>query len=248
MLIDKEKCIKCKICVPYCPVDCIKEMKESMEVDLEECVECGICMRNANCPTQAIYQPYLEMPRAIRKAFSDPFGKHENTEMKHMGRGTEEIKTNDVTGIIHDLEHIALAVELGRPSIGARLYDLEKVSKAVAKFDVQFEKHNPITSLIVDKSTGKIDPEVLNEKILSGIVEFKININKLDLILKELKRVEKQVDTVFSVSVICKVNKENKTLIDKILQEYGYDASRVPSKTNMGLGKPKYEERIKEVN
>jgi len=228
-------------------VNCIEEGEQSMEIDLDECVECGICLRNANCPTEAIYQSYLEMPRAVRKAFSDPFGKHENTEMKHMGRGTEEIKTNDVTGIIHDLEHVALAVELGRPSVGVRLYDLEKVSKAVAKFDIQFEKHNPITSLIIDKSTGQIDPEVLNEKILSGIVEFKVNICELGLVLEELKKVEKEVDTVFSVCVICKMDENNNSLIEPILKECGYDVKNVPSKTNMGLGRPLYEDRIREV-
>ena len=90
MYIDPAKCVKCKKCVPYCPVGAIKEADGHMTIDLDACVECCSCLRYAKCPRDAIYNVRLEPPRAYRKAFSDPFGKHENTTLKHAGRGTEE--------------------------------------------------------------------------------------------------------------------------------------------------------------
>ena len=107
MYINQEKCVGCGKCVPYCPRDAIRiEMRKAV-IDLDACVECGVCLKNAGCPRDAIFNIHLEAPRAYRKAFSDPFGKHENTALKHAGRGTEEVKTNDVTGVVHlSLIHI----------------------------------------------------------------------------------------------------------------------------------------------
>ena len=117
MYIDPAKCVKCKKCVPYCPVGAIKEADGHMTIDLDACVECCSCLRYAKCPRDAIYNVRLEPPRAYRKAFSDPFGKHENTTLKHAGRGTEEVKTNDVTGIIHDLDTIASPLSWAAPRL-----------------------------------------------------------------------------------------------------------------------------------
>lgn len=245
MQINQDKCINCKKCVPYCPMECINPGEKSVQIDLEECVECGICLRNSNCPVNAIEQTFLTMPRAVRKAFSDPFGKHENIEVKHMGRGTEEIKTNDVTGIIHTLDEAAVAIELGRPGVGARFRDMEKITKAVAKFDIVYEKNNPVTPYIIDKKTGEIEPEILNEKIMSGIVEFRAKINDLAEILKAVKSVEDKVETVFTVAVICKVDENNKPSAEDVIVNNGFNIRAASSKTNMGLGRPLYEDRIK---
>ena len=47
------------------------------------------------CPTSAITPDDLSWPRVVRRAFSDPIVTHESTGVH--GRGTEEVKTNDVT-------------------------------------------------------------------------------------------------------------------------------------------------------
>ena len=245
MNIDPEKCMACGQCAPYCPVECITVGDYAATIDDEECVECGICLRNANCPTEAISQDFLTMPRAARKAFSDPFGKHENTELKHMGRGTEEVKTNDVTGIVSRLDTVAVAIELGRPQIGARFTEVEKITKVVSRFNIEYEKHNPVTAYILDKKTGTVDPQILNEKVLSCIVEFRCSIHDLEEILAALKNVEKDVRTVFTVAIIARVGLDNKTLVEELLARNGYPIYRASSKTNIGLGRPRYEERTR---
>jgi NAD-dependent dihydropyrimidine dehydrogenase PreA subunit len=245
MTINVEKCIKCGFCIPYCPMECISEGDDAMVIDNEECVECGACLRNAGCPVDAFESPELGIPRYIRRAFSDPFGKHENTEYKHTGRGTEEIKTNDVTGVVHDLDTVEVAVEMGRPGIGARFSDVETITKAVSKFGVIFDKHNPVTSNLTDTSTGEMDPTILNEKVLSCIIEFAAPADKLLEILDAIKEASVGMKTVFSVCVICMVDENDKTIVETEIVENGYNIRRASSKTNVGLGKPLYEDRIK---
>ncbi len=247
MYINIEKCIKCKKCIPFCPVEAIVEKDGKITIDFDTCLECGVCEKHANCPTNAIYNVHLDPPRAYRKAFSDPFGKHENTSLKHMGRGTEEVKTNDVTGIVNDLNKVAFAVELGRPSISASFKDIEKISMAVAPYVVKFEPNNPVISLIIDKETGKLDPVVLNERVLSAIVEFTCSIDNIALVVKTLEKVAGEIDTVFSTGIICKVDETTNSIpAYDILKSMNIDVNKSSSKTNMGLGRPRYEDRIKE--
>lgn len=247
MYIDQNKCVSCKRCVPYCPRNAIVEVDGKMVIDLDLCVECGVCKSHAKCPRDAIYNVHLEAPRAYRKAFSDPFGKHENTALKHMGRGTEEVKTNDVTGVVHSLDYLSMAVEMGRPSVGSSFADLEKVSMAVAPYVIAFETNNPVTALMTDKKTGKLDDSVLGESVMSAIIEFSVKVEDVKAVLEALKQVASQVDTVFSLCLICRVDEETDTIpARKIVDELGLDVDRTSAKTNLGLGRPRYEDRIKE--
>ncbi len=245
MRIDPELCIKCGLCQPYCPMDCIEEAETAMHIRAADCVECGICRRSAGCPVGAIEQDYLTMPRAVRRAFSDPFGKHENTALKHMGRGTEEIKTNDVTGIVHSLNRVAVAVEVGRPGVGAYFRDIETITRALSPFNLAFEPNNPVTAYIVDHAAGLIEPTILDEKILSGIIEFGLPLADLPAVLTALRAVETRVNTVFTVAVITLVDAANRPAAAEILTELGYSFNTASAKTNVGLGRPRYEERVR---
>ena len=218
-----------------------------MTIDLDLCVECGVCKRQVGCPKDAFYNIHLDVPRAYRKAFSDPFGKHENTELKHMGRGTEEVKTNDVTGIVHTLDVISLAVELGRPSVGSSFADLQIITMTVAPYAIAFEPNNPVTALIVDKTTGKLDPTVLGEYVMSAIVEFTCKIENVKAVLQALEKASKKVSTVFSLCLICRVDETDDSIpARKIVDELGFDVDHTSAKTNLGLGRPRYEDRVKE--
>ncbi len=228
-----ENCIACGNCLPYCPMGAISPGDERAAVDEDECVECNICRRAAGCPVDA-FEPRVEGLRALRNAFSDPLVPHKNTSVP--GRGTEEMKTNEVTGRFRR-GHAGVAIELGRPGIGARFRDVEKVAMACAEVGVTFEPHNPVTFLIKDQKTGKFQDEILNEKVMSAIVEFAVPNEKLAAILEKIREVSKKIDTVFSLDLACRVEEDGSTPAVEIARACGFHPS-INGKTNLGLGRP----------
>jgi Pyruvate/2-oxoacid:ferredoxin oxidoreductase delta subunit len=243
MLVDKEKCVGCEECHPYCPVGAISTIEwdsgNVSEIDQAECVECGACHeRSGVCPVDAIYMPKLEWPRSIREPFSNPHVKHPSTTGQ--GRGTEEMKTNDVTGR-YRFGIAGVAVEMGRPGIGTSFRDLQTVAMALAGLDVEFEPKNPVAELMTDVKTGAIRADVLDEKVLSAILEFRIKIEKLEEILKAIKDVATQIDTAFSLDLISRVNPDGSMPALEIAKAAGF-TPRPNTKTNVGLGRPLFEE------
>lgn len=239
MKIDKEKCNGCEACQPYCPVGAIKaiewEGKPVSEIDQDECVECGICyLRAGVCPTDAIYQVELEWPRSLREQFSNPNVKHPLTDGQ--GRGTEEMKTNEVTGRYRP-GMSGIAVEMGRPGISTSFRDIQTVAMAVAKLGVEFEPQNPVTVVMANPKTGKFQEEVLGERVLSAILEFRIENDLLKEILKALKDVSSKIDTVFSLDLISRVSEDGEIPNASIAREAGF-TPRPNTKTNIGLGRP----------
>ena len=67
------------------------------------------------CPTAAFEPDELAWPRVVRRAFSDPRVPHESTGVE--GRGTEEVKTNDVSGRVK-VGEVGFTIEFGRPGVG----------------------------------------------------------------------------------------------------------------------------------
>ena len=197
MLIDEQVCHGCGECVPYCVVDAIVLEDGVSRIVEDECVECGACLRADVCPNDAFYLQPLEWPRSLRAQFSDPLGVHPKTGIP--GRGTEEIKTNDVTDRVKP-GFAGMAVEFGRPSVGTRLSDVEKVAMALSNIGVEHEPANPVTFLMTDLKTGKMQDDVLNERVLSAIVEFIVPEAKAVQVLDVLKEMASQVDTVYSAS------------------------------------------------
>lgn len=51
-IVDKQKCIGCKICQNVCPDSCAKVIKKKANIDLDYCKGCGICCME--CPVKAI--------------------------------------------------------------------------------------------------------------------------------------------------------------------------------------------------
>jgi len=242
MKIDKEECIGCEDCHPYCTVGAITTVEwegESVsEIDQDECVECSICLRSEVCSTDAIFMPDLEWPRSIRAAFSNPLIPHRITGIG--GRGTEEMKTNDVTGRFR-LGVAGVAVEMGRPGVSTTFRDLQTVSIALAKLGVEFEPQNPVTAIMIDTKTGKINEDILDEKALSAIIEFTVDNDGLKEALKTLKDVSTQISTVFSVGLISRVSGDGTVPTAAIAKDAGF-SPRQNTKTNVGLGKPLIEE------
>lgn len=234
MRVDEEKCTGCFECVAYCPVSAIKEDRKNSRVFIvdDECVECSVCLRSSGCSTGALFQPELSYPRTLRAEFSDPA----ISKAGITGRGTEETKTNDVTGR-YPRGYIGIAAELGRPSIGSRLADLEKVAQAILPLGVGFEKENPTYNLFEDVNTGKLREGISQEKVLSAILEFKVPAEKASQVIKALQDVSKKVDTVITVNIASRFDADGKLTADIISQKNGLRI-RPNGKTNLGLGRP----------
>jgi NAD-dependent dihydropyrimidine dehydrogenase PreA subunit len=238
MKINQETCITCAKCLPVCPVGAIivDRADKLILIDDDNCVECGVCFRSNICPTDSFMQAELAWPRSVRAALSNPL--IVNRETRIPGRGTEEMKTNDITGRFKP-GHLGVAVEMGRPGTGAKFTDIQKVAQVIAKHGVEFCAENPITFLMEDKKSGKMNPEVMNERVLSGILEFEVPIEKANELLKDIKKVADEIDTVFSLDLISFVEKDGKVPMFEIMNQTGLSPSP-NGKNNMGLGKPAY--------
>src|SRR6188768_4190523 len=219
MQINPHKCVACGNCTYVCPMGAIyiDPVKKRATIDRDECVECYTCFNGLSqehlspvmvrtvrqvlsalrlrfepepdvCPTAAFEPDTLVWPRVVRRAFSDPRVPHESTGVS--GRGTEEVKTNDVTDRV-GIGQVGFTIELGRPGIGARFRDFQEMSRALAKVGVSFEKNNPITTLMSNVETGDIRPDILNEKVMSAIIEIKVEVSRTEEIIRIIWEVEK---------------------------------------------------------
>jgi len=181
--------------------------------------------------------PELTWPRVLRAQFSDPVLEHPGTGI--VGRGTEEIKTNDVTGRFKP-GRVGITVELGRPGTGTSFKEVETVAKALASLGVNFEPMNPVTQLMNDTATGELRRDVLGEKALSMIIEAETAQERLPAVLRALREVP--VQTVFSLGVAMRAVPENMAWVRQVCFGLGFRV-RPNGKTNVGLGHPSREVR-----
>ena len=230
--IKEDRCIGCGQCVIVCPVQAIKLVDNKAVIDQDLCVECSVCLRSANCPSNAIKREKLRMPRLVRNPFSDVISTHKLTGIP--GRGTEEMKTNDVTNRIRHNE-IGFSIEIGRPGKGARLGVVEQFTIPLTAIGVEFEKESPLTALLADDK-GHIQNDLKNEKVLSAIIEFKVPYEKTIEILDIIKKLDKELDTVFSVGIISRIADNGEIPVMDLLNEKNFSI-RPNAKINVGLGR-----------
>ena len=238
MIIHQEICVGCGRCQPYCPTNAIHFEALKSVVDQVVCYECGSCLRSGVCPVDAIEEhPHVyDYPRALRKYFSDPNATHALTGIQ--GRGTEESKTNDVTLRVGPGE-IGVAIETGRPNIGMNLTDIQKITRALAKAGItEIEANNPIQDMIANHETGDLKPELLGERVLSAIIEIAIKRDRLRPVLRTIKEVAKEVDTVFTLDTYMTLE-PNLTVPPDVLEILESEGLRwrPNAKINMGLGR-----------
>jgi ferredoxin len=264
MYINPDKCVACGNCTYVCPMGAIyiDPTIKRAKVNLDECVECYACynglsqehlnptfVRTARrifqalrlrfdpepdvCPTAAFEPEELTWPRVVRRAFSDPRVPHESTGVE--GRGTEEVKTNDVTGRVKRGE-VGFTIEFGRPGVGVWMREIQEMCWVLARAGVEFETRNPITSLMKDRATGTLREDILNEKLMSAIIEIKVPISRTEEVIRLVWDVEKRIDTVVALGVGARCDEDGVDReIAPILEKLGYNLVR--AKTNIGLGR-----------
>jgi len=239
VIIDESLCTRCTECVAYCPVQAIHihKAEKRVQVSLDECVECGVCLRAQVCPTGALQQQPLSWPRTIRSALSDPLVVHPETRIP--GRGTEEMKTNDVTGR-YRVGRVGLALEMGRPGAGAGFRDIQRVAQKMATLGVTFEPLNPVTKMMSDPTAGTFPREILGERVLSAIIEFDLPVAQLPQAIQAAREVAQEIDTVFSLDICALVHGNEKLPLPDLIRQQGLEPS-LNGKTNVGLGRPIFD-------
>ena len=262
--INSSKCVACGNCTYVCPMGAIyvDPVIKRATINDDACVECYACFNGLSqehlppvfvrtvrkvlalfrirfdpepdvCPTAAFEPNELTWPRVVRRAFSDPRVPHESTGVE--GRGTEEVKTNDVTGRVK-LGEVGFTIEFGRPGVGVRFHEIQEACWALAQAGVSFEKKNPITSLMKDVSTGTLREDILGEKVMSAIVEIKAPVARTEEIIRLVWAVEKRIHTVVSIGVGVRCDADGEEpVVAPILERLGYKLER--AKTNVGFGR-----------
>jgi Fe-S-cluster-containing hydrogenase component 2 len=237
MRVDAEKCVGCETCIPYCNVGAISMRDDVAVVDDKVCVECWVCYRNRVCPEDCFEPTPLQSPGDVFKhVLSDPTVTSEGTGVP--GRGTEEAKTNDVTGR-YTRDTYGICIDMGRPGVGTYMRDVEKVAMAVAGAGVRFasSKETPLSGLMTDIRTGKIRDEYLPVHVLSVIIEGTCKREQLGEVLQALLQVEKEIETVFSLGIVSMAVGDGDEPLFETLREVGLNRP-TRGKVNVGLGKP----------
>jgi ferredoxin len=264
MRINPDKCVACGNCTYVCPMGAIyiDPAIHRATVNRDECVECYACFNGLSqehlnptfvrvmrkifqairvrfdpepdvCPTAAFEPEELVWPRVVRRAFSDPRVPHESTGIE--GRGTEEVKTNDVSGRVN-VGEVGFTIELGRPGVGVWMREIQQICLRLGAAGVSFEKRNPITSLMTDVRSGTLREDILGEKLMSAIVEIKVPVEQTEEIVRLVWEVEKELDTVVALGVGTRCDPDGEDLVlAPILERLGYKLER--AKTNTGLGR-----------
>ena len=150
------------------------------------------------------------------------------------------MKTNEVTGQFKK-GYVGVTAEMGRPGVGVRFRDVEKVAQALARAKVTFAPNNPVTYLMTDKTTGKLNGEILNEKVCSAMIETTSPVGNLPNVIKELKEVSSRIDTVFSLTISSRLDENGTAPCRKILDELNIPLY-INGKTNLGIGRPLFKE------
>jgi hypothetical protein len=212
---------------------------EVARIDSDICVECWVCYRNHVCPVDCIEPEPLETYGDVFKhVLSDPTITSKGTGIP--GRGTEEAKTNDVTGRFAK-DVYGICIDMGRPGVGAYLRDVEKVAMALAAAGVRFAspKETPLAGVMSDIRSGKIRDDLLDVHVMSVIIEGTVKRDGLDSVLEAIKRVEKQIDTVFSLGIVSMLSDDDDRPLMETLTRHDIP---LPSrgKVNVGLGRPLY--------
>jgi hypothetical protein len=97
--------------------------------------------------------------------------------------------------------------------------------------------------LMSDPETGKFKEDILNEKALTTILEFAVKPEQMSQLFDNLKRVSGEIDAVFSLDIATRLNPDESVPTAPYIDASGLWIAP-NGKTNVGLGRPLYQEDL----
>ena len=265
MKINPDKCVACGNCTYVCPMGAIyiDQKIHRATINRDECVECYACFNGLSqehlnpvvrphrsqdvsddCASASIPSPTSAPPppssrtnspgRASSAGPSPIRGFLTNRRASTAAAPRKSKPTTSAARV--KVGEVGFTIEFGRPGVGVRFRDIQKMCTALGRAGVAFEKKNPVTSLMTDVATGAIREDILDEKVLSAIVEIKVPVERTEEIIRLVWDVEKQIETVVALGVGVRCDEHGEeNVVAPILERLGYKLER--AKTNIGLGR-----------
>jgi spore coat polysaccharide biosynthesis protein SpsF (cytidylyltransferase family) len=109
------------------------------------------------------------------------------------------------------------------------------MTMALASLPIAFESKNPVYSLITDPKTGALREDILNEKVLSAILELKTTLAHVPHVLRVVEEMAPTLDTIVSIGVSTRCDAQGDNPLEPLLVREGFTFYR--GKTNLGLGR-----------
>ncbi|MDF1594070.1 MAG: hypothetical protein P1P89_21385 [Desulfobacterales bacterium] len=117
----------------------------------------------------------------------------------------------------------------------------KKIIQTLMEAGAEMGEKTPMTALISDKEKGLLREDIRSERVLSCIIEGKIQLDNLEKTLILLKKVSTEIDTVFSLGLVTRMIDGFESPIEPVITKMGIDV-RPNSKINLGLGRPLCED------
>jgi hypothetical protein len=115
------------------------------------------------------------------------------------------------------------------------LRDIDRMTTRLAEVGAEFEPNNPVSHLMADRSRGRLRSDILDEKVLSAIVEFKTALSRVEEMLDVIETVAPKLDTVVSLGIGAVCDADGSNPVPDLVSLRGYPVIR--GKTNLGLGR-----------
>ncbi len=92
---------------------------------------------------------------------------------------------------------------------------------------------NPIAALVDDPETGALKHDILNEKVISCVIEFLLPNDAAEELVEMVGELAGEVESVFSLSVALRADEQGEPHFEEI---FGPDVSHLPNaKVNLGV-------------
>jgi hypothetical protein len=118
---------------------------------------------------------------------------------------------------------VEFELEFGRPGLGIRIGEIEKILSPLIRCGVVFETgRNTLGNWMIDRLKGIFQDEVKNERVMRGSVCFVVSSSKIPTILEAIEDCSVlSINTIFSLSVTSAVENSGAAPMIEMLEKMG---------------------------